>query len=62
MHKNPVSGKWKLVDDHVNYEHSSAGYYELGRGAFDLIHYEDADKSTQSLPLKRNSKMKNFNA
>lgn len=47
----------------MNHEHSSAGYYELGRrGAFDVIHYDDADKSTQSLPHKHYSKLKIFNA
>jgi REP element-mobilizing transposase RayT len=30
MHFNPVSGKWKLVDDYRDYPHSSAGFYELG--------------------------------
>jgi len=30
MHHNPVSGKWQLVDDFVDYPHSSARYYELG--------------------------------
>lgn len=42
MHRNPVSGKWKLVDDFTKYPHSSAGYYELGvRGKFDVFHYKD---------------------
>lgn len=63
MYKNPVSGKWRLADDYVNYEHSSAGYYELGiRGTFEVIHYEEVDKSTQSLPHKRLSDLKIFNA
>jgi len=26
MHKNPVSGKWKLVDDYIDYIHSSARF------------------------------------
>lgn len=31
IHHNPVRGKWNLVDDFAEYEHSSAGYYELGK-------------------------------
>jgi hypothetical protein len=30
IHRNPVSGKWKLADDFTEYEHSSASYYEIG--------------------------------
>jgi hypothetical protein len=30
MHHNPVSGKWQLVEDFVDYPYSSARYYELG--------------------------------
>ncbi len=30
IHRNPVSGKWKLVNDYADYEHSSASFYELG--------------------------------
>ncbi|MBX2962139.1 MAG: hypothetical protein KF687_06470 [Cyclobacteriaceae bacterium] len=42
MHRNPVSGKWKLADDFTKYPHSSAGYYELGvSGKFDEVHYRD---------------------
>jgi REP element-mobilizing transposase RayT len=31
IHHNPVSGKWNLCDDFVDYAHSSAAYYELER-------------------------------
>jgi len=31
IHHNPVSGKWSLCDDFVDYEHSSATHYELER-------------------------------
>ena len=45
MHKNPVSGKWKLVDHYLDYLHSSAGFYDLGeKGIYDVIHYSDAMK------------------
>ena len=30
IHHNPVSGKWSLVNDFAEYEHSSASFYELG--------------------------------
>ncbi len=30
IHHNPVSGKWKLVNDYTAYEHSSASFYETG--------------------------------
>jgi REP element-mobilizing transposase RayT len=40
IHKNPISGKYNLVDDYVSYNHSSAGFYELGQqGAFKVTHY-----------------------
>jgi len=28
IHKNPVSGKWMLAKDFIQYEHSSASFYE----------------------------------
>ncbi len=31
MHYNPVTGKWQLVKDYIDYEHSSASFYELVR-------------------------------
>lgn len=30
IHRNPVNGKWKLVNDYADYEHSSASFYETG--------------------------------
>lgn len=30
IHHNPVSGKWQLADDFIQYEHSSASFYETG--------------------------------
>jgi putative transposase len=29
IHNNPVSGKWMLAENFVEYEHSSASFYEL---------------------------------
>jgi len=31
IHRNPVSGKWQLVNDYTEYEHSSASFYEIGK-------------------------------
>jgi REP element-mobilizing transposase RayT len=43
IHHNPVSGKWKLVNDYVDYEHSSASFYELGLAKhFEPKHFRDA--------------------
>ncbi len=33
IHKNPVSGKWKLADHYLDYEYSSARFYDLGEEA-----------------------------
>jgi len=30
IHKNPVSGKWGVVEELSKYLHSSAGFYETG--------------------------------
>jgi REP element-mobilizing transposase RayT len=39
IHRNPVSGKWKLAEDYI---HSSAGFYECGRsGLIEIMHYKD---------------------
>ena len=42
IHYNPVSGKWKLAEDFVSYEHSSASFYEDGIARhFIPKHYKD---------------------
>ncbi|MFZ1323467.1 MAG: hypothetical protein WAT71_18095 [Ignavibacteria bacterium] len=42
IHKNPISGKWKLVEEYTDYVHSSAAFYELGKkGIYDVIHYSE---------------------
>ncbi len=42
IHRNPVSGKWKLVENYVDYIHSSAAFYVTGRqGVYEVIHYTD---------------------
>jgi REP element-mobilizing transposase RayT len=33
IHANPVSGKWSLVDDPMDYPHSSMAFYERGTGS-----------------------------
>jgi putative transposase len=39
IHRNPVSGKWQLVIDYTDYDHSSASFYETG----EVNHYEPFD-------------------
>jgi hypothetical protein len=40
IHLNPVRGKWNLVEDYRDYEHSSASFYELGTiKVFGPVHY-----------------------
>lgn len=43
MHKNPVSGKWNLASDFLNYRYSSVRFYELNEENNDveLTHYLD---------------------
>ncbi len=42
IHFNPVSGKWNLVNDFTNYEHSTASFYELGISKhFTPLHYRE---------------------
>ena len=42
IHHNPVSGKWRLVNDFVDFEHSSARFYELDEdGVVSLVHYKE---------------------
>lgn len=42
LHLNPVRGKYRLVDDWRDYEHSSAGFYELQKTIdFTPVHYKD---------------------
>ena len=41
MHNNPCAGKWRLVIDATNYEHSSARFYISGRhAAYELKNIE----------------------
>ena len=42
IHNNPVTGKWMLAKDFVEYEHSSASFYEIQLGRhFKPLHYQD---------------------
>ena len=41
IHQNPVSGKWELVNNWVDYPYSSAKFYELGTSHPYLVHYMD---------------------
>ena len=43
MHGNPVKGKWSLVEDAIDYPHSSMAFYFRGtKGAAPTTHYHDA--------------------
>ncbi|MGK7389980.1 MAG: transposase [Candidatus Cyclobacteriaceae bacterium M2_1C_046] len=40
IHRNPVTGKWNLSENFVEYIHSSASFYELGeQKIFPVTHY-----------------------
>ena len=42
IHNNPVSGKWMLAKDFIEYEHSSASFYELKSAKYYMpLHYLD---------------------
>ena len=42
IHHNPVSGKWMLAKDFVEYEHSSASFYEIKLARhWKPVHYID---------------------
>ncbi len=42
IHNNPVSGKWMLAKDFIEYEHSSASFYEIQLVKhFKPLHYLD---------------------
>jgi hypothetical protein len=44
MHANPVSKKWNLVHDSIDYPHSSALYYATGmQGIYPVVSYNDLD-------------------
>ena len=47
MHNNSITGKWQLVEDPVDYPHSSAKFYVTGeQGVYPVTHYmelEDVD-------------------
>ena len=45
IHHNPVNGKWSLVEDYADYQHSSAGYYELNDINKYVTDYEEVDVS-----------------
>jgi len=50
MDKNPVSGKWKLVEHSLAYDHSSARFYDLEEKAkCRLFHYAEIVSVSGSL-------------
>jgi REP element-mobilizing transposase RayT len=42
IHKNPISGKWKLADTYIDYPHSSARFYEIGESldGLEITHFK----------------------
>ena len=55
IHHNPVKGKWNLVDDFTNYQHSSTGFYELGSTSpVDILHYKDLNKDCTNNLVRQN--------
>ena len=49
MHKNPVSVIWKLVDHYLDYEYSSARFYNLDeKPKCKLFHYAELISSAES--------------
>jgi len=44
IHLNPVRNKWNLINEWREYEHSSAGFYELQRiKHFTPVHYMELE-------------------
>ena len=41
IHANPVSKKWMLVKDEIDYEHSSALFYHTGKQRYEVVHSND---------------------
>jgi hypothetical protein len=41
MHLNPVSKKWNLVKDFIDYQYSSAAFYEAGARGNNIKHVND---------------------
>jgi REP element-mobilizing transposase RayT len=59
IHNNPCSGKWKLAESPIHYNHSSAKFYISGKhAAFEVKNVEELFKenlnlSAESLPTGR---------
>ena len=54
IHKNSVSGKWKLVENYLYYIHSSARFYELGEeGVYHVYHYQEIHNNTTEFPPRK---------
>jgi len=48
IHHNPVSGKWNLVEDYLEYEYSSARFYELGEvGNVKIRHFREVTETSE---------------
>jgi REP element-mobilizing transposase RayT len=59
MHSNPVSKKWMLVKDIIDYTHSSAKFYGKGvRGVYEVLHANEwmSDNWTNMYPREELTK------
>ena len=55
IHRNPVSGKWSLVEDYREYKHSSAGFYEpiknVPYSGYQVVHFEKVEEAIEKLEV-----------
>ena len=51
IHKNPLSGKWKLVEHYLDYKYSSAAFYDSGEKANCKL-YNYAELMSAESPLQ----------
>jgi REP element-mobilizing transposase RayT len=49
IHSNPVKGKWNLASDFVEYQHSSAAFYETGQDPRNIVtHFKEVSTASES--------------
>ena len=52
IHENPRRGVWSLVEDPIDYPHSSAKYYATGEhGLYDVVNFRELDEVDLTRPL-----------
>ena len=51
IHRNPVSGKWGLVENYHEYKHSSTGFYEpienVPYSGYEGVHFEKVEEAIE---------------